>query len=340
MNVLLTSAGRRSYLVRYFQQALAGRGQVLVANCLEQAAAMHFADQAFLVPASNENGYGEAILAICKQHAVGLICSCHDLDTLALSAIKPQLINAGAYPMLPNHDWALRSLDKLSCSQFLRDQGFSVPWNTISVQQASEALDHGDVRFPLVVKARYGFGSLGFDICRSFAELEYVFRHMQNFLPAGRILSHYFGQQPADHVMIEEYVEGKELRLLCVNNFAGHFAAHFLTEIHAMRAGESDWATTLEPSLLDDLPQRLAALTRHVGIWGFDIIMKDDQPFIIDVNPRFTGDYPFHHLAGADVPAALLAWAADKDAAPFWLRSESGVTGFKDLVPTLARGLE
>ncbi len=32
MNVLLTCAGRRNYLVHYFREALAGRGQVYAAD--------------------------------------------------------------------------------------------------------------------------------------------------------------------------------------------------------------------------------------------------------------------------------------------------------------------
>lgn len=51
------------------------------------------------------------------------------------------------------------------------------------------------------------------------------------------------------------------------------------------------------------------------------------------IKSYFTGDYPFHHIAGANIPAALLAWAKGQEPDASWLQAEIGVRGFKDLVP-------
>ena len=45
INILLTSAGRRGYLVEYFVDALAGRGRVIAANSDTSAPALAAADQ-------------------------------------------------------------------------------------------------------------------------------------------------------------------------------------------------------------------------------------------------------------------------------------------------------
>jgi hypothetical protein len=55
VNVLLTSVGRRSYLVRYFQTALKGRGKVVATNSIMDAPAMLAADRAYVVPAATDN---------------------------------------------------------------------------------------------------------------------------------------------------------------------------------------------------------------------------------------------------------------------------------------------
>ena len=55
----------------------------------------------------------------------------------------------------------------------------------------------------------------------------------------------------------------------------------------------------------------------------------------MDLKPRFTGDYPFCHLAGANVPRALLALVAGESPRPEDLRCRAGVGGYKDLVPRL-----
>ncbi len=312
MNVLLTSVGRRSYLVRYFQEALAGRGRVIVTNSIADTPGMLAADLAFVAPLSHRPDYVEGIAALCRDYEIGLLCSCHDLDTLFLATAGERLpVDAGVM-MLPTAEWAQLCLDKHACGNRLRAAGFAIPWSTLSLDEAIRCAREGAARYPFIVKARYGFGSLGLDICQDERSLACAYQRAQTHLEHTIPRQHpgIAGQQL---VLIQEHIDGPELCVILANDFAGHPAAHFITEVHEMRAGESDRATTRAPDMLGDLPRKLAAVTGHKGIWGADVRMGNGQPRIIDLNPRFTGDYPFQHLAGANLPAALLAWSQGRD---------------------------
>ena len=46
------------------------------------------------------------------------------------------------------------------------------------------------------------------------------------------------------------------------------------------------------------------------------------RPYVIDMNARFGGGYPFSHLAGMDLPRAYVAWAEGKEAEPVETRPE------------------
>ncbi len=61
MNVLLTSVGRRAYLVRYFQQALGGSGLVIGTNCIADTTGMLSADISELVPPGEDSDFIDAV---------------------------------------------------------------------------------------------------------------------------------------------------------------------------------------------------------------------------------------------------------------------------------------
>ncbi len=333
MNVLLTAVGRRSYLVKYFQDALKGKGKVIVTNSHADAPGMHVADVAQIVPSSHDPGYIDAILNICRKYRVGLLCSCHDLDVLALSTARDRFQAEGVVAMLPDPDWARTCLDKYECGQRLSAAGFDVPWASVSLEETVISLENGSVKFPLLVKARLGFGSLGLNRCERIDELESLTHHALVKLQETPV-DRFVRISPDSSVLFQEMIPGPERCVDVVNDLNGHYRTHFICEVIAMRAGESDQATTLPPDVLGDLPIRLSKLTGHVGIWGIDVLMNNGIPKIIDINPRFTGDYPFQHIAGANVPAALIAWCEGTPINPDWLSPQIGVCGFKDLVPT------
>lgn len=334
-NVLLTSVGRRSYLVNYFRQALQGRGSVICADMKADTPAMYAADLAIVTPASHDPAYLPMILDICRDHQVTLLCSFSDADAYALSQHGAVFRQVGVATTLPSADWGRITLDKYECTRLLEQHGIPVPWTGIRLDEAIAALRTGQLTFPVVIKARLGFGSLGLNVCQDLEELQRAHALAAQHLALSA--NPWYGAPPiGENVLIQQGIGGSEYCIDIVNDLAGDYAAHLMCEVHAMRAGESDMATTVDPALAGELPQRISTLTRHLGIWGVDCMDDDGVLRVIDINPRFTGDYPFNHLAGANVPAALLAWSEGRHPDPGWLKADVGIRGYKDLVPTCA----
>jgi carbamoyl-phosphate synthase large subunit len=337
MNILLTSVGRRSYLVRYFREALQGGGTVIGANMYANAPGMCEADEAVVVPASHEPTYVDVILDVCRTHNIGMLCSFHDLDVFILGQHRDRIAKAGVIPVLPDPDWARICLDKYECGLRLQKCGWGIPWTSPTLKETKAALADGRIGFPLMVKARLGFGSLGLHRCHSLDELEAMHRKVRAELEDS-VLQRFCPLPPDQMVITQEVIDGPECCVDIVNDLQGGYVTHFACRVHAMRAGESDSVTTIDPSFVGDLPQKLSRVTKHPGIWGIDLMVHHGMPKIIDVNPRFTGDYPFQHISGANIPAALLAWARGEEPSPGWFEPKIGVHGYKDLVPTRSVG--
>jgi carbamoyl-phosphate synthase large subunit len=67
MNILLTSVGRRSYLVKYFKEAVGENGEVHVSNSNTITPAFIHADKSTVSPLIYENRYIPFLLNYCIQ---------------------------------------------------------------------------------------------------------------------------------------------------------------------------------------------------------------------------------------------------------------------------------
>lgn len=332
MNILLTSVGRRSYLVNYFQEALGDRGKVVGANMFSDAAGMFASDIAVITPPSSSDEYVPFLLDICHKYDIQLLNSLHDLDVFMLSQQKTVLEEAGVRHTLPSAEWGRLALDKFACNEMLKQAGVPTPWTSTSLQRVQEAIRDGIIAYPLMVKARTGFGSLGLKICHDEGELNAAFHAAAEAVLASGAGD--FLALPDDSlVIVQPLITGREICLGIANDLEGDYQAHFACEVHAMRAGESDIATSVERGPFSSLAMSFSKMTRHPGIWGVDCLDDNGTYRVIDVNPRFTGDYPFHHLSGANIPAALVSWAEGRTPDSSCFGFHPGIKGYKDLTP-------
>jgi carbamoyl-phosphate synthase large subunit len=71
---------------------------------------------------------------------------------------------------------------------------------------------------------------------------------------------------------------------------------------------------------------------KHRGNLDVDVIVaEDNEPYILELNCRFGGGYPFSHLAGVNFPKALIEMANNKQ--PKRDVVQIGVIGLKNIVP-------
>jgi carbamoyl-phosphate synthase large subunit len=80
VDILLTCAGRRNYLVSYFREALGAHGHVYTADASATAPAMQEADQAFVVPSVDHPDYFDSLFEICRKHQIRLLIPLNDID--------------------------------------------------------------------------------------------------------------------------------------------------------------------------------------------------------------------------------------------------------------------
>jgi len=328
MNVLLTCVGRRNYLVAYFREALAGSGKILAADARREAPALVEADQSFILPKIDHPEYISELVRICRTHAVGLIIPLNDLELPVLARNRKLLLEQGSIPVVSSADVVETCFDKARSHRFLADRDLPVLTTCESLEDVWPQLEAGRFTFPLVVKPRWGTASIG--IIRADDEEELRLAHALALRLVSRsIIGRVSARGPASSVLVQQWLNGQEYGLDVVNDLTGAYVTTFAKRKIEMRSGETSSAVTVRNPQLTKLGELLGRHLGHIGNLDVDVILHEGIPYVLEMNPRFGGGYPFSHVAGADLPAALLAWAQQREPSPGTLEVLSGVVATK-----------
>ncbi len=327
MNVLLTCAGRRNYLVDYFKDAIGGKGRVLAADQSESAPALQEADAAFVLPNVYAPNYIDRLLSLCRHEQVRLVIPLNDLELPVLAEHKARFLSEGIIVAVSDANIVTTCFDKCQTLRFAEKNGIAVPPTYFSLDEVRLALDAGDLNFPLVLKPRWGSASFGVEVCYDWDELAHVYALAKK--RQARSVVARFGSDVEKSFLIQAKICGREYGLDVVNDFSGNYVCTFVKQKLAMRAGETDKAVSVDHPVLAGIGEKIGRRLGHVANLDADICANDDKYYLIDMNPRFGGGYPFSQMAGANIPAALLAWAQGKTPDPSWFNIRPGVTASK-----------
>ncbi|MDP2210290.1 MAG: ATP-grasp domain-containing protein [Candidatus Aquicultor sp.] len=328
MNILLTCAGRRNYLVDYFREALHGRGKIFAADTNADAAALQEADDYFLVPPVDDSEYFDKLRDICRLHRISLLISLNDLELPLLARERGSFLEIGTVPVISSAEIIDMCFDKYKTDEFLRAHNIAVPLTYTTLEEAQVALERGDIAFPLIIKPRWGTASIGIDYIEDIGELELAYRLARKRITR-TILAEVSRGDIDRSILIQECIAGEEFCLDITNDLQGDYVCTFAKRKLSKRAGEADRMTTVNDGELDALGALIGRTLGHTGILDCDVFRRDGKCYLIDINPRFGGAYPFAHVAGANIPAALIAWANGEKPDSNWLRVRPNVTSSK-----------
>lgn len=331
LRLLFTSAGRRAYLIRYFREALGENGRIFAANSSPISTALEAADEGVVTPLIYDDGYIPFLLDYCREKQIDALMSLFDVDLPVLAKHKAEFAAVGTRVLVSDPELVGVCNDKWLTYCFLQESGFASIPTWLDPEEALQAVRRGELSFPLIVKPRWGMGSLSIFEAENEEELQVFYAKVRREI--FRSYLKYESAFDAEHcVLIQKKMIGQEYGLDNINDLNGNYVATILRKKLAMRSGETDCAEIVEDPLLLAEAKKLAGLTRHVGLMDADLIVSDGIPYFLEMNARFGGGYPFSHLAGADMPAAIVAWLRGEEADPAWFRAEPGVMGQKDIV--------
>ena len=279
--VLFTCAGQRVDIVSAFRRAGATTAAV-DANPL--APALYHADMHSVVPRIVDPGYLPALRELVRAHDVRLVIPLADLDHVLLAEHRTEL--DGAVVLLSAREVVERTEDKYAAHLFFEKHGIPSPPSWLPAELPET------VPFPVLVKARFGFGSRHIYRAEDAEQLDFFLRHT-----------------PEDS-FVQQVCAGEEFSIDVFCDFEGRCLNAIPRTMIESKGGESIKGMTIKDPVLIEFA-RLVAET--LPIWGPANIqcfrVAGGRHEVTDVNPRFGGGFPLPLAAGGRYPELALALA-------------------------------
>ncbi|CAM4075586.1 ATP-grasp domain-containing protein [Kerstersia similis] len=303
MNILITCAGRRHYLVEFFKDFVGSTGSIIGTDMSPYAPALAACDKSILCHSVSHPDYINQLIEICLTEKINYIFSVNDLE-LALLAENKEIIKqkSGAIAVVSNRDAIEIAADKYKTHEFFEQCGIPSPKTYISLGEAKEALKKDTIHFPLIIKPRWGSASISIIKVSAASELDSAY---QTCIEAVKnsILNHF---SPDNSVIIQEFIEGQEYGIDILNSLNSEYIGYCSKKKLAMRSGETDKSTPIKDERFDDPVKKIAQTLKHIGNLDCDVLERDGKLYFLELNPRFGGGYPFTHYAGANHISLLL----------------------------------
>lgn len=331
MNILLTSVGRRSYLVNYFKDGIKGIGQIHAANSV-QTYAMQLADKSIVTPLIYDESYIDFLLNYSLNNNIKAIIPLFDIDIPVLAMNKKRFSDEGIQIVVSDYEISKICNDKWLTYKFLYKGGFYTTATFLSLKEAFTAISNKEIQYPLIIKPRWGMGSIGIFQAENQHELEILYKKTKDSINES-YLKYESQAAPNNSVIIQEKLKGTEYGLDIFNDFKGKLLTCVPKKKLAMRAGETDSAEIIDDPEMLKLGQNISKKTNHIGNLDLDCFFFNDKYYVLEMNCRFGGQYPFAHLAGVDFPKAIIKMLLKEKVDNKLLKAKTGVIGTKDLVP-------
>lgn len=331
INILFTSVGRRSYLVHYFKEVLGEQGEIHVANSSAISPAFQAADYAVVTPLIYDDDYIPFLLEYCKSRKINAIIPLFDVDLPILSKNKGVFSEIGVTVIVSDPQTIAVCNDKWNTYKFLIKNHLPAPRTFIALEDALTAIRKKEINYPVIVKPRWGMGSLAIYEAESEEELRIFYNKTRRKI-FKTYLKYESESAPDECVLIQEKIVGQEYGLDVINDLKGCYQTTIVKRKYAMRSGETDCAITIDNEELREIGKCLGKTLHHIGNLDVDAFVNERGGiYILEMNARFGGGYPFSHKAGVDLPRAILQWLCGEDVQQELLKALPGVMAMKDI---------
>lgn len=282
-NLLFCSVGRRGRLLRNAKESLGKTGLIVGTDNKSTAPALHFCDKQFVVPRITDPTYVDTIINICQQNDIKAITTLIDPEIEVLARNSDRFKAIGVIPLCPEPESAVYCFNKFELYKYLRKNNIRTPLTFHNWEEFTQALDKGEISFPVFMKPICGSGSVGAHKVETLQQAEGDWNS-------------------GDHdYIIQELMTGGDCDADVYVDTISHkaVAAFSKRKIETRIGGAIKTISFKDPKLFNFIEQ-ICSIFKFNGPLDMDFFIKDGEYYLSEINPRFGGAYLHAYGAGVD----------------------------------------
>ena len=284
MNILITSIGDKTNLIRYFRRAQINEsgGEIVGADCNPVNKGRFFVDKFCTSPKSHDPDFTSWLIKTINQYDIRLIVPSRDGDLKILSEVKDQLISKSkCHVAVADSDIIDTCLDKRLFSNWCLHNGFDVP-RILDTELIDETY------LPVFIRPKNSSGSKG------------CFK-IDNMHQWGKMQSNV-----TDAYLVQEFINGQEYSIDVYVDHAGEVRCAVPRARIRVENGESVQAEIVHN---EELITKTRELCKKLNLSGHNTVqcfLERERVLFTEVNPRFGGGFTLSVEAGFDTPRYLI----------------------------------
>jgi carbamoyl-phosphate synthase large subunit len=250
-----------------------------------RSAGFALVDRGHTIPAAGAEGLAARLTEVIEADHIEAVCVCSPAELAFFGRARAALEAATGVRVIVNPEPVLRiGQDKLETARFLERHGFAYPETAPAADAAAVGRLIERWGFPVIVKPRVGWTSVNVLRLDSRAAIDAACRLVPDL-----VVQRYLPEAG------EEYTAG----------VVGSAAARRFAWIVLRR--ELQQGTTYRTELAQDpvVGAQIVAMAQALGVEGvcnFQFRVEGGQPFVFEINPRFSGTSGIRYLYGFNDP--------------------------------------
>ncbi|KAF0200317.1 MAG: hypothetical protein FD170_3575 [Bacteroidetes bacterium] len=272
---------------------------------------LYAAPISYIIPFANRPEYIPTLLQICEKESISLIFPGMDAELAKLSQNRDAFKAIGTTVVVSSPNVIELSDDKQHMYDHLKNSGINLPFTS-----PLQNITYKQVKFPIIIKQMIGGArSKNVFLVKNKSEWDATISQIGD---------------KADNYIAQEYIEGEEYTCGTVN--LNNECKGVIVMRRTLRDGDTYKCFTENNIVIENAVRKVVETIKPFGACNIQLRMREDIPYIFEINARCSGTTAARSLCGFNEPKMIADFLLKGVEPKFEIKEQTILRYWKELV--------